>query len=183
MSNVAATAALLLAITAGVWSAQDTNTPTPERRAARHRRHALGFDRRRGNPVVRTPQIDRLAVERRAFRAGARYHVDLHGEPGDAADGTVHVAARHHGVRQAAVAGRVRGGPIPGVLGEPATGPGYVGKYGVGAPRDGDFDFLRAYEGTHWIAEANGSRVHVTEKNARDAIDFLRARPRTGRSR
>ena len=53
-----------------------------------------------------------------------------------------------------------------------------MGKYGVGQPRQGDFDFLRAYEGTHWMAGSGGERIHVTEKNARDAIEFLQARPK-----
>ncbi len=51
------------------------------------------------------------------------------------------------------------------------------GKYDVGPPRAADYDFLRAYHGRHWIDEPGGGRVHVTEKNARDAIDFLRERP------
>jgi arylsulfatase A-like enzyme len=55
---------------------------------------------------------------------------------------------------------------------------GYVGKYGIGEPRPGDFDVLRAYEGAHWMAGSDGARVHVTEKNARDAIAFLQARPK-----
>ena len=55
---------------------------------------------------------------------------------------------------------------------------GYVGKYGVGPPRPEDFDFLRAYEGMHWLTDASGDRIHVTEKNARDTLDFLRARPK-----
>lgn len=53
---------------------------------------------------------------------------------------------------------------------------GFVGKYGVGAPQKDDFDFLRAYEGRHWM-ERNGERVHVTELNRRDAIEFLQSRP------
>jgi len=53
---------------------------------------------------------------------------------------------------------------------------GFVGKYGVGAPRTDDFDFLRAYEGRHWM-ERDGQRVHVTELNRRDAIEFLEKRP------
>lgn len=53
---------------------------------------------------------------------------------------------------------------------------GFVGKYGVGAPRKDDFDFLRAYEGRHWM-ERDGQRVHVTELNRRDAIEFLEKRP------
>jgi len=55
---------------------------------------------------------------------------------------------------------------------------GYVGKYGIGPPRPGDFDVLRAYEGTHWLTDPAGGRVHVTEQNARDAIAFLQTRPR-----
>lgn len=53
---------------------------------------------------------------------------------------------------------------------------GFVGKYGVGGPRKEDFDFLRAYEGRHWM-ERGGQRVHVTELNRRDAIEFLEKRP------
>lgn len=53
---------------------------------------------------------------------------------------------------------------------------GFVGKYGVGGPRKEDFDFLRAYEGRHWM-QRDGQRVHVTELNRRDAIEFLEHRP------
>jgi arylsulfatase A-like enzyme len=53
---------------------------------------------------------------------------------------------------------------------------GFVGKYGVGGPRKDDFDFLRAYEGRHWM-ERDGQRVHVTELNRRDALEFLEKRP------
>ena len=55
---------------------------------------------------------------------------------------------------------------------------GYVGKYDVGAARPADFDVVHAYHGRHWITTEDGERVHVTEKNARDSVEFLRARPR-----
>jgi arylsulfatase A-like enzyme len=55
---------------------------------------------------------------------------------------------------------------------------GHVGKYDVGAARDSDFDFLRSYHGRHWMQDAKGERVHVTEMNARDSLEFLRTRPR-----
>lgn len=58
---------------------------------------------------------------------------------------------------------------------------GYACTYGVGTPRQSDFDVLRAYEGTHWLADPDGGRIHVTEQNARDAVTFLQARPH-GRS-
>ncbi len=53
---------------------------------------------------------------------------------------------------------------------------GFVGKYGVGTVRIDDFDFVRAYEGRHWM-ERDGERVHVTELNRRDSIKFLDSRP------
>ncbi|MEO7133180.1 MAG: sulfatase/phosphatase domain-containing protein, partial [Vicinamibacterales bacterium] len=33
-------------------------------------------------------------------------------------------------------------------------------------------------EGVHWMTTASGERVHVTEKNARDSLEFLRGRPK-----
>ena len=66
----------------------------------------------------------------------------------------------------------------PGVLRHAGYWTGYVGKYNVGASRQTDFDFLRAYHGRHWLDAASGERVHVTEQNARDSIEFLRARPK-----
>lgn len=55
---------------------------------------------------------------------------------------------------------------------------GFVGKYGIGQAREGDFDFLRSYEGRHWIEDEDGERIHVTEKNTLDSIEFLRERPK-----
>lgn len=67
---------------------------------------------------------------------------------------------------------------FPGLLRAAGYWTGYVGKYGVGRPRQEDFDFLRDYEGVHWMPGPAGERVHVTEKNARDSLDFLAARPK-----
>jgi arylsulfatase len=66
----------------------------------------------------------------------------------------------------------------PGLLRTAGYWTGYVGKYDVGAARPADFDFVRAYHGRHWIEDPTGERVHVTENNARDSIEFLRSRPR-----
>lgn len=55
---------------------------------------------------------------------------------------------------------------------------GFVGKFGVGKPRDTDFDFLRSYEGRHWLPDHAGGQIHITEKNARDALDYLKNRPK-----
>lgn len=66
---------------------------------------------------------------------------------------------------------------LPGVLRRAGYFTGHVGKYGIGPARAVDFDVLRAYEGVHWLTQEDGSRVHVTEQNTRDALAFLDARP------
>ena len=130
-----------------------------------------------GNRVVRTPRLDALASEgirftearvatsicmtsRASILTGqymSRHGIDRFGKP---------------------LAPEAFARTYPGVLRGAGYWTGYVGKYDVGPPRPADFDFLRPYHGRHWIAGADGERVHVTEKNARDALDFLRTRPR-----
>ena len=130
-----------------------------------------------GNRIVRTPRLDRLAAEgirftqarvttsicmvsRATLLAGqymSRHGIDRFGKPL-----TPEAFARTY----------------PGLLRDAGYWTGYVGKYDVGAPRPSDFDFLRAYHGRHWLEGAAGERVHVTEQNARDTLDFLRARPK-----
>jgi len=66
----------------------------------------------------------------------------------------------------------------PGILKQAGYWTGFVGKYGVGAIRDIDFDYSTSYETKHWFPEENGDSIHVTEKNARDALEFLKTRPK-----
>jgi len=129
-----------------------------------------------GNTVVRTPRLDALASEgvrftqarvttsicmtsRASLLTGqymSRHGIDRFGKPL-----TSEAFARTY----------------PGLLRGAGYWTGYVGKYDVGAARPADFDFVRAYHGRHWL-DAGGERVHVTEQNARDSIQFLRDRPR-----
>lgn len=130
-----------------------------------------------GNRVVRTPRLDRLAsggvrfaqarvttaicmVSRASLLTGqymSRHGIDRFGKPltPDAFANT-----------------------YAGLLRKAGYWTGHAGKYDVGPPRPGDYDFLRAYHGRHWIVQPDGARVHVTEQNARDALDFLRERPK-----
>ena len=130
-----------------------------------------------GNSIVRTPRLDRIAadgvrftqarvttsicmVSRATLLTGqymSRHGIDAFGRqiPRDA---FAHA--------------------FPAVLRRGGYWTGYVGKYGVGAARSDDFDYLKTYEGVHWMTGPAGERVHVTEKNARDSIDFLRTRPK-----
>ena len=130
-----------------------------------------------GNRIVRTPRLDRLAadgirfsqarvttsicmVSRATLLTGqymSRHGIDQFGKP---------------------LTPQAFASTYPGLLRSAGYWTGYVGKYDVGAARPADFDFVRTYQGRHWLESAGGERVHVTEQNARDSIDFLRARPR-----
>lgn len=63
-----------------------------------------------------------------------------------------------------------------GVLRAAGYWSGYVGKDHTASARPGLFDFSRSYHGQHWY-NIDGERIHVTERNARDSIEFLRDRP------
>jgi arylsulfatase len=66
----------------------------------------------------------------------------------------------------------------PSVLRQVGYWSGFVGKYGIGTIREKDFDFCREYERIHWFPLENGDSIHVTERNKRDALEFLQGRPK-----
>ena len=85
----------------------------------------------------------------------------------------------------------------PGLLRKAGYWTGFVGKYGVGKFRPEDFDFSSVYGGLHWypvnpglqtgknaggkqgpLTRINGDSIHVTDRNANDAIAFLKNRPK-----
>jgi arylsulfatase len=130
-----------------------------------------------GNRIVQTPRLDALASDGIRFTE-ARVATSIC-MTSRASILTGQYMSRH-GIDRfgKALGAEAFARTYPGVLRAAGYWTGYVGKYDVGPARPADFDFLRTYHGRHWIAAADGERVHVTEKNARDAIDFLRTRPR-----
>ena len=56
---------------------------------------------------------------------------------------------------------------------------GHVGKWQPGkSPRQGrDIDVSKCYYGSHWIRK-NDTTIHVTQQNEEDALDFLKKRPK-----
>lgn len=54
---------------------------------------------------------------------------------------------------------------------------GYVGKDHISVAREDHFDFVRSYHGRHWY-EVDGGRVHDTERNERNSLQFLKERPK-----
>lgn len=129
-----------------------------------------------GNAVVKTPRIDRLAADGVRFEQ-ARVTTSIC-MVSRASLLTGQYMSRH-GISAFGrpIAPEAWGHTFPGMLRRAGYFSGYVGKYGVGKPRPDDFDLLRAYEGVHWMRGPDGARVHVTEQNATDALDFLRSRP------
>jgi arylsulfatase len=86
----------------------------------------------------------------------------------------------------------------PGILRNAGYWTGFVGKYGVGKERPSDFDFSSVYQGKHWYpvnaalqvspltkngkpgahTAIIGDSIHVTDRNANDAVQFLKSRPK-----
>jgi arylsulfatase len=130
-----------------------------------------------GNRIVRTPRLDRLASEGIRFTQ-ARVTTSICAT--SRASLLTGQYMSRHGIDRFGkqLTPEAFGRTYPGVLRAAGYWTGHVGKYDVGAARPGDYDFVRAYHGRHWITGANGERVHVTDQNARDSIEFLRARPR-----
>jgi arylsulfatase A-like enzyme len=173
------TTAFILVLTAGSASAQTPKSPPPPLNVVLLilddvRWDALGAA---GNSRVRTPRIDELA------RQGVRFEQARVTTSICMVSRATLLTGQYmsrHGITEfgRAIAPEAFTHTYPALLRRAGYWTGYVGKYGIGQPRHGDFDFLRAYEGTHWMAGPSGERVHVTEKNARDAIEFLQARPK-----
>lgn len=135
------------------------------------RNDSLGCE---GNPILKTPRLDQLA------REGVRFPHN-------------YVTTSICGVSRATLlTGQWmsrHGNPAfqmfktpwaetwPGILRAKGYFVGHVGKWHNGKFPAENYDFGRAYGGTHWMKEPDGSPVHVTAKNERDALQFLRDRP------
>jgi arylsulfatase len=65
----------------------------------------------------------------------------------------------------------------PGLLRTNGYWVGHVGKWHNGKFPQDRFDFGRSYMGTHWLKQSDGTKIHVTQKNEQDALEFLRTRP------
>lgn len=127
-----------------------------------------------GNPVVKTPNLDRLAAE------GCRFTQNC-------------VTTSICGVSRASLfTGQWmsrHGNPAmqafktpweqtyPGLLRANGYFVGHVGKWHNGQFPAENFDFGRSYMGTHWMKQPDGTEIQVTQKNEKDALEFLHTRP------
>ncbi len=127
-----------------------------------------------GNPVVKTPNLDRLAGEGVRFTRNA-VTTSICG----VSRATLFTGQwmSRHGNKAFQMFQTPWAETYPGLLRAKGYFTGHVGKWHNGAFPAKEFDFGRAYSGVHWMKQPDGSRIHVTQKNENDALEFLRSRP------
>ena len=127
-----------------------------------------------GNPIVKTPNLDRLARDGVRFRQ-ACVTTSICGV--SRASIITGQWMSRHGNRafdafktpwNETYLGRLRSGGYH---------VGHVGKWHCGKFPAQQFDFSRQYFGKHWLSQPDGTQIHVTKKNETDALEFLRNRP------
>jgi arylsulfatase len=127
-----------------------------------------------GDPVVKTPNLDRLAGE------GVRF---THACVTTAICGVSRASLftgqwmSRHGNPSFQMFKSPWAETFPALLRTNGYWIGHVGKWHNGKFPAASFDFGRSYFGTHWITNRDGTTIHVTQKNENDALDFLRTRP------
>ncbi len=127
-----------------------------------------------GNPIVKTPHLDQLA------RDGFRF---THNCVTTSICGVSRASLltgqwmSRHGNPAFAMFKTPWAETYPGLLRAHGYFVGHVGKWHNGKFPAEQFDFGRAYSGTHWMKDADGTPIHVTKKNQNDALEFLRTRP------
>ena len=127
-----------------------------------------------GNPVVKTPNLDRLAGE--GFRFTRNCVTTSICGVSRASLFTGQWMSRHgnHAMKEFKTPWAET---YPGLLRANGYFVGHVGKWHNGKFPSSKFDFGRSYYGTHWIKQPDGTQIHVTRKNENDALDFLKQRP------
>ena len=127
-----------------------------------------------GNPVVKTPNLDRLASQ------GMRF---THNCVTTSICGVSRASLftgqwmSRHGNRAMKEFKTPWSETYPGLLRNHGYFVGHIGKWHNGGFPAKNFDFGRAYHNRHWHTEPDGSKIHVTRKNERDALEFFKTRP------
>ena len=65
----------------------------------------------------------------------------------------------------------------PGILRAQGYYTGHVGKWHNGSYPVKNYDFGRFYHGRHWYDTEDGGKIHVTQRNEKDALEFFEALP------
>ncbi len=128
-----------------------------------------------GNPVVKTPVLDKLSAESMRF---------THNCVTTAICGVSRASLftgqwmARHGSDHFEEIDTPWSETYPGLLRANGYHVGHIGKWHNGKFPAEEFDFGRSYYGKHWIKEKDGTTIHVTQKNENDALEFLKDRPK-----
>lgn len=130
-----------------------------------------------GNPVVVTPHIDELAKDGVRFSNACVTTAICMVSRASILTGQY---MSRHGINAfgKSLTEEAFSAGYPAVLRKAGYWTGYVGKYGVGNFPEKEADYSTIYEGKHWYKEANGDSIQVTSRNERDALYFLKNRPK-----
>ena len=128
-----------------------------------------------GNPVVKTPHLDQLASKGLRFTENC-VTTSICGV--SRANLYTGQWMSRHGNRGFGMWKTPWEETYPALLKNNGYYVGHVGKWHNGRlPKDG-FDFAVAYHGRHWYNTEEYGRIHVTKRNERDALKFLKNRPK-----
>lgn len=127
-----------------------------------------------GHPIVKTPHLDALA------RNGFRFtHAAVTTSICGVSRASIFTGQwmSRHGNKAFEAFKTPWAETYPGLLRANGYYVGHIGKWHNGRFPADNFDFGRSYAGTHFLKQADGSTIHVTQKNENDALEFLRTRP------
>ena len=127
-----------------------------------------------GNRIVKTPNLDKLAGEGLLFR---RSYVSTSICGVSRASLFTGQWMTRHGNQAFNMFKTPFAETYPGLLRKNGYWTGHIGKWHNGSFPRSEYDYGIAYSGTHYIKLPDGTSIHVTEKNRRDALDFLQKRP------
>jgi arylsulfatase len=127
-----------------------------------------------GHPVVQTPHLDAFARQGVWFR---RAYVTTSICGVSRASLFTGQWMSRHGNRAFEAFATPWEETYPGLLRAQGYWVGHIGKWHNGKFPAERFDFGRAYAGTHFQKMPDGTTLHVTQRNERDALEFLRTRP------
>jgi len=128
-----------------------------------------------GNPVVQTPRIDALA------RQGVRFtHNCVTTSICGISRANLYTGQwmSRHGARKFVMWDTPWEQTYPGLLRANGYHLGHVGKWHNRPFPQDKFDFATVYHGRHWYPDGEGGKIHVTKRNERDALEFLKTRPK-----
>lgn len=128
-----------------------------------------------GHPVVKTPNLDRFAKQGVRFR---RAYVTTSICGVSRATLLTGQWMSRHGNKAFDAFKTPWSETYPGLLRANGYWIGHVGKWHNGKFPAEHFDFGRSYAGMHYLKQPDGATIHVTQKNEKDAMEFLRARPK-----